>query len=161
MNEWSSDLMNTSPWIFVQCFNFFLFIHVNEISTNIQVGTVSVWQLWPWVAMDYSCLAKIKKGVVWNLPKTMTYFMVICKLCVYSVMPNSLWLHGLCVACQVPLFMEFSRQECWSRLPFPSPGDLPHPGIKSVSCISCSGRQILFHCATWVAHICKLLISKM
>ena len=26
------------------------------------------------------------------------------------------------------LFMEFSRQECWSGLPFPSPGDLPHPG---------------------------------
>ena len=25
--------------------------------------------------------------------------------------------------------MEFSRQEYWSGLPFPSPGDLPHPGI--------------------------------
>ena len=25
--------------------------------------------------------------------------------------------------------MEFSRQEYWSRLPFPSPGDLPNPGI--------------------------------
>ena len=98
---------------------------------------------------------------IWNLPKTMTYFMVICKLCVCSVMSNSLWLHGLYVTCQAPLFMEFSRQECWSRLPFPTPGDLPYPGIKSVSCISCSGRQILYHCATWVAHICKLLISKM
>ena len=30
----------------------------------------------------------------------------------------------------VPLSMEFSRQEYWSGLPFPSPGDLPHPGIK-------------------------------
>jgi len=29
--------------------------------------------------------------------------------------------------------MEFSRQEYWSRLPFPSPGDLPNPGIKSKS----------------------------
>jgi len=26
--------------------------------------------------------------------------------------------------------MEFSRQEYWSGLPFPSPGDIPHPGIK-------------------------------
>ena len=26
--------------------------------------------------------------------------------------------------------MEFSRQEYWSRLPFPSPGDLPNPGIE-------------------------------
>ena len=36
------------------------------------------------------------------------------------------------VACQVPLFMEFSRQEYWSGLPFP-PGDLPDPGIEPVS----------------------------
>ena len=28
------------------------------------------------------------------------------------------------------LSMGFSRQEYWSRLPFPSPGDLPNPGIK-------------------------------
>ena len=34
------------------------------------------------------------------------------------------------VAHQVPPSMEFSRQEYWSRLPFPSPGDLPNPGIK-------------------------------
>ena len=34
------------------------------------------------------------------------------------------------VAYQAPLSMGFSRQECWSRLPFPSPGDLPNPGIE-------------------------------
>ena len=34
------------------------------------------------------------------------------------------------VAQQVPLFMEYSRQEYWSRLPFPTPEDLPHPGVK-------------------------------
>ena len=34
------------------------------------------------------------------------------------------------VAYQAPLSMEFSRQEHWSGLPFPSPGDLPHPGIE-------------------------------
>ena len=32
--------------------------------------------------------------------------------------------------CRVPLSTEFSRQEYWSELPFPSPGDLPEPGIK-------------------------------
>ena len=36
------------------------------------------------------------------------------------------------VACQVPLPMEFFRQEYWSILS-PSPGDLPDPGIKRVS----------------------------
>ena len=34
------------------------------------------------------------------------------------------------VAHQTPLSMGFSRQEYWSGLPFPSPGDLPDPGIK-------------------------------
>ena len=34
------------------------------------------------------------------------------------------------VACQAPLSMGFSRQEYWSGLPFPSPGDLPDPGIE-------------------------------
>ena len=33
-------------------------------------------------------------------------------------------------ACQPPLSLEFSRQECWSGLPLPSPGDLPDPGIE-------------------------------
>ena len=37
------------------------------------------------------------------------------------------------VAYQAPPSMGFSRQECWSGLPFPSPGDLPDPGIKPVS----------------------------
>ena len=34
------------------------------------------------------------------------------------------------VAHQASLFMEFPKQEYWSGLPFPSPGDLPNPGIK-------------------------------
>ena len=34
------------------------------------------------------------------------------------------------LARQAPLSMKFSRQEYWSGLPFPTPGDLPHPGIK-------------------------------
>ena len=34
------------------------------------------------------------------------------------------------VAYKSPLSMEFSRQEYWSGLPFPSPGDLPDPGIE-------------------------------
>ena len=34
------------------------------------------------------------------------------------------------VAHQTPLSLESSRQEYWSKLPFPSPGDLPDPGIE-------------------------------
>ena len=39
----------------------------------------------------------------------------------------------LTVARQAPLSMAFSRQEYWSGLPFPTPGDLPGPGIEPVS----------------------------
>ena len=41
-----------------------------------------------------------------------------------------LFLTSWTVACQAPPSMGFSRQEYWSGLPFPSPGDLPDPGIK-------------------------------
>ena len=37
------------------------------------------------------------------------------------------------IARQAPLSMGFSRQEYWNGLPFPPPGDLPHPGIKPTS----------------------------
>ena len=40
------------------------------------------------------------------------------------------------VALQAPLYMGFSRQEYWSGLPFPTPGDLPDPGIKPMSLVS-------------------------
>ena len=36
---------------------------------------------------------------------------------------------------QAPLSIGFSRQEYWSGLPFPSPGDLPYPGIKPLSSV--------------------------
>ena len=40
------------------------------------------------------------------------------------------------VARQAPLSTEFSRQEYWSGLPFPPPGDYPSPGIKLMSPVS-------------------------
>ena len=40
------------------------------------------------------------------------------------------------VAHQAPLSMEFSRQEYWSGLPFPTPGDLRNPGIEPMSLAS-------------------------
>ena len=39
----------------------------------------------------------------------------------------------------------FSTQKYWTGLPFPFPGDLPHPGIKPMSHVFCIGRQILYH----------------
>ena len=52
----------------------------------------------------------------------------------HSVVPNSAtpWT----AAHQAPLSMGFSRQECWSGLPFPPPGNLPDPGTKPASPVS-------------------------
>ena len=48
------------------------------------------------------------------------------------------------VACQAPLSMDFFRQECWSGLPFPSPGDLPNPGIEPTSLMSPALAGVFF-----------------
>ena len=61
--------------------------------------------------------------------------------------------------------MEFSGQEYWGGLPFPSPGDLPNPRIKpaSLSPPAFAGR-FFYHCTTWeacVAVLSGLLSFKM
>ena len=54
-----------------------------------------------------------------------------CLLCVCLVAQlHSTDCHPMECTHQVSLSVEFSRQECWSGLLFPSPGDLPNPGIE-------------------------------
>ena len=57
-------------------------------------------------------------------------------------------------SCQAPLSVGFSRQEYWSRLPCPSPGDLSNPGIEPESLMSpaLAGRFFTAS-ATWIAHL--------
>ena len=47
----------------------------------------------------------------------------------------------------VPLSMEFSRQDYWSGLPFPTLGTSRSRDWTCLPCISCVGRQILYHCS--------------
>ena len=56
----------------------------------------------------------------WNVPS-------------HSVRPDSATFWA--VACQVSLFLRFFKQEYWSGLPSPSPGDFPHPRIKPASSV--------------------------
>ena len=51
-------------------------------------------------------------------------------------------------AYQAPLSMGFSRQKCWSGLPFPSLEDSRPRIWIPISCVYCISRQILYHCAT-------------
>ena len=66
-----------------------------------------------------------------NVEYCMQYVCMCTRMRAVSVMSDSAtpWT----VAHQVLLSMEFSRQEYWSGLPFPSPGDLPEPGIEPTS----------------------------
>ena len=54
----------------------------------------------------------------------------ISKVKVKSLSRVRLFATSWTVAYQVPPSVGFSRQEYWSGLPFPSPGDLPNPGIE-------------------------------
>ena len=58
----------------------------------------------------------------------------------------------LTVACEAPLSMGFSRQEYWSGLPCPPPGDLPDPEIEPVSLMSpVLAREFFTTTSTWKA----------
>ena len=61
---------------------------------------------------------------------------------------------------QAPLSVGFSRQEYWSGLPFPPPGDLPDPEIKPTSPNSpaLAGRFFTIS-ATWEAHVGEIEIQ--
>ena len=83
-------------------------------------------------------MGRIKwKQSVWLVSKVMLFMYVCVLLSCVQLFANT-WT----VAPQDPVSMEFSRQQSWSGLPFPSPGDLPDPGIKP-RFLHC--RQIVYH----------------
>ena len=80
--------------------------------------------------------------------------MHVCVLSHFSHVKHfsTLWI----VVSQAPLSMRFSRQEYWSRLPCPPPGDLPDPGIKPASLESSALADWFFTASTkWRVHNVK------
>ena len=73
---------------------------------------------------------------------------VLCWLSHFSCV--QILCNSMTEACQISLSMGFSRQESWSGLPFPSPGDLPDPGIEPRSLTSPALASVFFTTsATW------------
>ena len=66
-----------------------------------------------------------------------SFFLILSFLCVLGRV--RLFTTPCTVARQGPLSMGFSRQEYWSGVPCPPPGDLPDPGIEPVSPASAGG----------------------
>ena len=60
---------------------------------------------------------------------------IVNQLCLHVHALSHIWFFSTpwTVAHRAPLFMEFSRQEYWCKLSFPSPGDLPNPEIEPMS----------------------------
>ena len=87
-----------------------------------------------------------------SLPNPTTH---TCPIAVWSLSRVQFFAAPWTVAHQAPLSMGFPRQEYWSGLPFPSPGDLPNPGIEPWS-PSLAGRFLTTEppgsphtCPTW------------
>ena len=79
--------------------------------------------------------------MLFNLPRNLLYNeeCLLCSVLCRWVMSNSLQLHELYVVHQAPPCMGFPRWGYWSRLTFPSPGDLPNPQIEPTS-LALAGR---------------------
>ena len=60
------------------------------------------------------------------------YYISHCYCCLVAEWYPDSFATPWTIACQAPLFMGLPRPEYWSGLPFPSPGDLPSPGIEPV-----------------------------
>ena len=103
------------------------------------------------VGHDWSDLAAAAAVILhpltsWCLQRPLISFLSLCcavlccaVLCCSVVSDSAI---SWTVVCQAPLSMEFSRQEYWSGMPFPTPGDLPDSGIEPVSlmCPALAGR---------------------
>ena len=69
------------------------------------------------------------RGIVFSNPLLSLRLLFIC-----SVMSDS-YVTPWTIVCQAPIFMGFPRKAYWNRWPFPSPGDLPDPGMEPMSSV--------------------------
>ena len=75
-------------------------------------------------------------GITNSMDMNLSKLWEMVDVCAQSLSRVRLFETPWTAACQAPLSMRFSRQEYWSGLPFPSPGDLPDSGIKLLSQVS-------------------------
>jgi len=126
-----SSLITTNFLYLWVCFSFiysFIF-KIPHISEDIEYLFFSVWHF------TKHNIFQAHGILVLNLDggSTTVAFKTVHCVCVQSLTHVWLFATTRTVACQAPLSIVFSRQEYWSGLPFPPPGDLPNPGIKPVS----------------------------
>ena len=89
-------------------------------------SSVCVWEGAGQVGQVLSYIYSLKSPTNWEDIRCVCMFLCACVS--RSVMPD--FATPWTIALQAPLSVEFSRQEHWSWLSFPSPGDPPNPGIE-------------------------------
>ena len=92
--------------------------------TNLYSGQEGTIRTWHGIAVRFKTGKGVWQGCILSPCLFNLYAEWKSESISHSAMSNSLWPQ------QAPLPMEFSRQEYWSVLPFPSPGDHPDPGIE-------------------------------
>ena len=154
MNTWVYEWMSWAGPIFIQplLLNFIcvtiLFYHVGSFLPGSPPTAVSPCQP-PCQTPQLSGSGHDRPFIYtwdWPLPRTSK-----CHCTVLSLiwLLATLWTE----ACQAPWPVGFSRQEYWSGLPFPPPGDLSNPGIKPMSpATSVLAGRFFTYRATWEGH---------
>ena len=118
-----------------------------------QVGIFGAWLFWEFA--EFSTLP-----LFFSFSRSLSYCWHTMKG-VRAYVVSLVWLFVILwtVVCQTPLSMGFSRQEYWSRLPFPPPGDLLNPGIEPVSPPSQADALPLSHQGNLTQKVYALIFS--
>ena len=106
----------------------------------------------------------IRVFISWTLPQSWGSKGKTASTCLFSIIHTWVYVlsHVWCFAArQAPLSMGFPRQEYWSGLPFPPPGDIPDPGIKLKSSTSAVSPVLQVGCSPTESLGKPLLLIRM
>ena len=114
------------------------------LSRGISLQSFQNYRTWKFILNQYCCSRTVTaesnfvfiSGHFLGRLNTIVCECVYMRVCAQSLRHAWLFATPWTVAHQAPLSVGFSGQEQWSRLPFPSPGDLPDPGIEPASPVS-------------------------
>ena len=131
----TDDFSNTSLWIISFIWKLPFECQMIKSCCCCSSVTQSHPTVTQWIA---ACQASLFFTVSWSFLKLMSIGLVMLSnhliLChPHLVLPL---IFSSIRVFQAPLSMEFFRQEYWCGLPFPTPGDLPNPGIEPASLVS-------------------------
>ena len=147
IRTWLNYLLPTQVVSMIQCHNccdtqrslclesgsngFFFFVILSK-SSRLLVCVIYLLSLsykltCAWYSWDFWCPLAFPECM------PLSYLQVFQNLCCAKSLQSCLTLCSSIDCSQTRLSMEFSREEYWSGLPFPSPGDLPDPGTECMS----------------------------